>query len=278
MTDLEGRRIGLGRSALRYVASWLSAVVLLVGYLMVPFTRRSQAMHDMIAGTLVVDAATAPGAVPFDRQVRPLNASIIASVATVGSFFLLFMWITAFVLPSAHEREQMVEGAPLGPTTGDAIPLGYSLHAFPFFGGQPRLVKEGTRAYRLSDVRVTAIDATRSTKRLAVVDGLTIAVPIYREAALQGFALQLEKDFGFSHEWFERVDGGYEFRKRGGAGRIQARLYTLDGLEEIAELLFLDDTPLGIDRNYLLPFAGPATEELVVKKGSVLKLMGSDSN
>jgi uncharacterized RDD family membrane protein YckC len=274
VTDLEGRRIGMGRSLGRYLASYLSALALLVGFLMVPFTRRSQALHDMIAGTLVVDAAQEPGVVPFDRQVMPLPGRVIALVAMVGCFFLLYLWVTAFVLPSAQEQNQVTEGIPASAAGGDPKALGYALYAFPFFGGAPKLEKEGTLTYRLSDVRVPALpDPMQTPKRLAIVDGFTIVAQIQREPALRGFGLQLEKGVGFSWEWFDREAGqDYVFRKRLGGGRVQVRLNNVEGMEEIAEVLFLDDIVLHVDRNFLVPFTGPATEQLVVRKGSVLKV------
>ena len=54
VTDLNGRPIGAGRAVGRYFAAWLSGCLCLVGYLMQPFTARRQTLHDMLAGTLVV--------------------------------------------------------------------------------------------------------------------------------------------------------------------------------------------------------------------------------
>lgn len=54
VTDLNGGRISFGRAALRYFAKILSAVILLIGFIMAAFTEKKQALHDMIAGTLVV--------------------------------------------------------------------------------------------------------------------------------------------------------------------------------------------------------------------------------
>jgi len=52
--DLNGDPIGFGRATGRYFAKILSAIVLLIGFIMVGFTQRKQGLHDMIAGTLVV--------------------------------------------------------------------------------------------------------------------------------------------------------------------------------------------------------------------------------
>jgi uncharacterized RDD family membrane protein YckC len=53
VTDLDGRRI--------------SAMILLIGFIMVAFTDRKQGLHDYIASTLVVRGK--PGHVGYDRSV-----------------------------------------------------------------------------------------------------------------------------------------------------------------------------------------------------------------
>ncbi|UCH01243.1 MAG: RDD family protein, partial [Deltaproteobacteria bacterium] len=40
---------------LRHFSKIISTIILLVGYLMVGFTAKKQALHDMIAGCLVVN-------------------------------------------------------------------------------------------------------------------------------------------------------------------------------------------------------------------------------
>ncbi len=54
VTDLYGRRISLGRAIGRYFGKLLSGLTCLIGYIMAGFTQKKQALHDMIAGTLVV--------------------------------------------------------------------------------------------------------------------------------------------------------------------------------------------------------------------------------
>ena len=54
VTDLEGNRISFGRATVRYFAKILSAIILLIGYIMAAFTEKKQALHDMLAGTLVL--------------------------------------------------------------------------------------------------------------------------------------------------------------------------------------------------------------------------------
>jgi uncharacterized RDD family membrane protein YckC len=53
VTDLAGERISFGRATGRHFAHYLSSIFL-IGFLIQPFTARRQALHDLIAGTLVV--------------------------------------------------------------------------------------------------------------------------------------------------------------------------------------------------------------------------------
>jgi uncharacterized RDD family membrane protein YckC len=66
VTDLEGRRIGFGRATGRYFAKILSGLILGIGFLMAAFTQRKQALHDMLAGTLVYK-----GVAPSQAQPAP---------------------------------------------------------------------------------------------------------------------------------------------------------------------------------------------------------------
>jgi len=54
VTDLNGERISFGRATGREFAKFISAFILLIGYLMAAFTEKKQALHDQIANTLVV--------------------------------------------------------------------------------------------------------------------------------------------------------------------------------------------------------------------------------
>jgi uncharacterized RDD family membrane protein YckC len=54
VTDAHGRRLSFAHAAGRYLAKLLSNLTLGIGYIMAGFTRRKQALHDIVAGTLVV--------------------------------------------------------------------------------------------------------------------------------------------------------------------------------------------------------------------------------
>ena len=52
--DDSGNRLSFLRATGRYFAKILSAVILLIGFIMVAFTPRKRGLHDMVAGTLVM--------------------------------------------------------------------------------------------------------------------------------------------------------------------------------------------------------------------------------
>jgi uncharacterized RDD family membrane protein YckC len=54
VTDLAGRRITFGRASGRFFGKIVSAMILLIGFLMAGFTEKKQALHDMMAGCLVI--------------------------------------------------------------------------------------------------------------------------------------------------------------------------------------------------------------------------------
>jgi uncharacterized RDD family membrane protein YckC len=69
VTDLRGERIGLSRALLRYLGKYLSTLIVGIGFLMVAWTERKQGLHDLLAGTLVLNGRasqfnSAPGSDP----------------------------------------------------------------------------------------------------------------------------------------------------------------------------------------------------------------------
>jgi len=54
VTDIEGNRIGFGKATGRFFSKIISGIILTVGYWLAGFTEKKQALHDMIAGCLVL--------------------------------------------------------------------------------------------------------------------------------------------------------------------------------------------------------------------------------
>ncbi|MEM7725187.1 MAG: RDD family protein [Cyanobacteria bacterium P01_A01_bin.45] len=55
VTDTHGERISFGQATARHFGKFISSIILFIGYIMAAFTEKKQALHDMIAGTLVID-------------------------------------------------------------------------------------------------------------------------------------------------------------------------------------------------------------------------------
>jgi hypothetical protein len=80
VTDLDGERIGIGRGVGRYFASWLSCVILMIGLLMAAFTKKRQALHDMVSGTLVVNGKADPADLAAGGGTMPITGGVMAMI------------------------------------------------------------------------------------------------------------------------------------------------------------------------------------------------------
>lgn len=54
VAGLEGNRISFGKATARYFGKLLSTSLVFIGYIMAAFTEKKQALHDILAGTIVV--------------------------------------------------------------------------------------------------------------------------------------------------------------------------------------------------------------------------------
>lgn len=55
VTDMHGNRISFGQATGRHFAKIISAIILLIGYIMAAFDAKKQALHDKMASTLVLN-------------------------------------------------------------------------------------------------------------------------------------------------------------------------------------------------------------------------------
>ncbi|MEQ9404038.1 MAG: RDD family protein [Cyclobacteriaceae bacterium] len=54
VTDTNGGKLDFVKALIRQIGKIVSGIILMIGYIMAGFTEKKQALHDMIAGTLVV--------------------------------------------------------------------------------------------------------------------------------------------------------------------------------------------------------------------------------
>lgn len=122
VTDQEGRRLSFAHALGRWCSAALSYLTLWIGFFMAGFTERKRALHDFVAGTLVVDkwAFTAHP----ERQQRGLGGCVIVFLIVVvglGGIALLGM-LAAIAIPAYQDFTERARsrGAQLAPPTMDA--------------------------------------------------------------------------------------------------------------------------------------------------------------
>jgi uncharacterized RDD family membrane protein YckC len=54
VVDMEGNRVSFGRATGRYFSRIVTNMTLLIGYIIAGFTEKKQALHDLMAGCLVI--------------------------------------------------------------------------------------------------------------------------------------------------------------------------------------------------------------------------------
>ena len=116
VTNRHGERVGFARAAARFVARLLSVLTMGLGFLLIVVTKRRQALHDLVAGTLVAHDGT---------QRRP--AWVVAAFATVACVPVLAV-LAAIALPAVQDytvRAQVSEGLSLATGYRDAIEVAW---------------------------------------------------------------------------------------------------------------------------------------------------------
>jgi uncharacterized RDD family membrane protein YckC/Tfp pilus assembly major pilin PilA len=98
VTDYRGGRIGFGRASGRYFAQILSALPFMIGYLMAGWTRRKQALHDLVAGCLVVNREAGVAAIGADNAGRSGRGGLIGLVVVAGGILVAGM-VAGVALP-----------------------------------------------------------------------------------------------------------------------------------------------------------------------------------
>jgi uncharacterized RDD family membrane protein YckC/Tfp pilus assembly major pilin PilA len=115
VTDLEGERIGIGRSLGRYIGKFVSGLTLGIGYIMAFFTSHRQALHDKIASTLVVGKGLEPAQVAEAGPAPPASVGAVIGLVVVllfGGIFIIGM-LAAISIPAYQDytiRAQLTEG------------------------------------------------------------------------------------------------------------------------------------------------------------------------
>jgi len=143
-------------------------------------------------------------------------------------------------------------------------------------GGSP--VGHGVKTYQVAADIVArehrAKDGGLSwTKWLKLDETFAIGMDIQQATTIDGFGLVVYRrgdEEGFSWEWFDRTTGAIVERRQG-AGRVRVTTRKVGPLEEVASVELMDDAVLRYLDDISKP-PGTVTHELLLKKGSVLKV------
>jgi uncharacterized RDD family membrane protein YckC len=119
VTDAEGRRLSFKHAAGRWMGAALSYMSFYIGFLMAGFTERKQALHDYIAGTLVVDR-WAFTSFP-ERQQRGLSGCLIIFIIFVVGSLLLIPIFFAIAIAQYEEFLRRARNASLYEPEGATV-------------------------------------------------------------------------------------------------------------------------------------------------------------
>lgn len=98
ITDLNGHPVTFGRANGRFLGKILSAFTLFAGFILAAFTKKRQSLHDMLAGSLVVDTVVLPP--PLPQWCAPSRWSPWATVgigAVIGVVFVVLQGVIVFI-------------------------------------------------------------------------------------------------------------------------------------------------------------------------------------
>lgn len=99
--DHHGTRLGFAHALGRWAAATLSYLTLYVGFLLAAFTERKQALHDFIAGTVVVDR-WAYSEFPDRQRTGNLGCLVIGLILLVPSIAVLGI-LAAIAIPTYQD-------------------------------------------------------------------------------------------------------------------------------------------------------------------------------
>jgi len=137
VTELRGERIHFARATGRYFATLVSAIILYFGYFMIGWTQRKQALHDMLAGTLVVRKNSLQ--VFREQRLQPeqtlpgggLPGWAIALIVVGVLFIPITAIVAAIAIPVYQDhlvRAQISEGFVFGGGAKAAVAEYYAQH------------------------------------------------------------------------------------------------------------------------------------------------------
>lgn len=183
VVDLHGQRLSRAQAAGRWFAASLSYLTAYIGFLMAAFTERKQALHDLLAGTQVVDR-WAYTDFP-ERQQRGLGGCAIAGI--IALLFLVVIGIAGLLAAIALPAYQnYLHRAGVSQVVVEATPWRDRALAYPALQGQCA----DTAAAGINDVAMPAhVAQVRAGAFQGGGCGLEVTLGGFRDARLDGHHL-----------------------------------------------------------------------------------------
>jgi uncharacterized RDD family membrane protein YckC/Tfp pilus assembly major pilin PilA len=130
VTDMQGERVAFARALGRSLAHLISNFMFFIGYLVSGFTAKRQALHDVIAGTLVVRKRFEPEEIA-NAGPAPSGGSMLVVGIVIAAFFGIFMAgvLAAIAIPAYQDytiRAQVTEGLSAAGAYKVAVAQAYS--------------------------------------------------------------------------------------------------------------------------------------------------------
>ena len=176
VADIDGDRVSFSRASGRFFAKIFSALSLAVGFLMAAFTPRKQALHDMLAGCIVLTAGVTPEDVTRDGFARPMTAGRRFGLAAAVVCIPLSVAGAAIAIPFYRDylvRSNLRAAVESGRTASAAVTAYMLRHKAP-----PRTLDEAQATLYSPYVREAVINRDGTivlTLAIAKLDGKRIA-------------------------------------------------------------------------------------------------------
>lgn len=124
VVDLQGNRISFGRASGRFFGKFVSGITLGIGYMMAAFTKRKQALHDMMASCLVVNKAVTLSDLQQTGPSTGMSTGAIVALVIVGSLVPITGILAAIAIPAYQDytvRAKMAEVISIGDQATKAV-------------------------------------------------------------------------------------------------------------------------------------------------------------
>jgi len=177
--DSRGNRLSLSRATWRLIAHLFSYLPLYIGFLIQPFTPRKQALHDLLAGTVVARASD-------NKKISVMATFLVLFFALMVPLLAIFYTVGLPVFQQYIQKVQMEKGLKVGQQATRAVAQFYSQH-----GSVPVVITE-VSAYISSSPHVAGIDINQQNGELTVTFSDSVRRAIRNKHLLFTPALQAD--------------------------------------------------------------------------------------